>query len=116
MKFSTASIVAAAIMAVATAAKPSTSDVVTISLPGTNTTVSATASPTSSGVGTATKTGTITVPIITTITVGVPTIITTTVTPSSTPTTPGKNSGNAIQAPVKAMVAIGGVAALAQFF
>ncbi|KAF9144093.1 hypothetical protein BGX30_013890 [Mortierella sp. GBA39] len=123
MKFTTTSLLIAAIMALGTAsaAKP-TSSVVTVTLPGTNATASPTdsASPTesatSSGIATATKTATITVPIMTTITIGVPTIITTTTAPSGTPAHGSGSAGNAIQAPVKAMMAIGGVAALAQFF
>ncbi|KAF8933717.1 hypothetical protein BGZ47_010750 [Haplosporangium gracile] len=118
MKFTTTSLIAAAVLALgASAAKP-TSSVVTVTLPGPSDTASPTesATSTSTGIVTATETATITIPIITTITIGVPTVITTTVVPSST-TTPGKgNAGNAIQAPVKVMMAIGSVAALAQFF
>ncbi|KAK3831375.1 MAG: hypothetical protein JOS17DRAFT_745135 [Linnemannia elongata] len=121
MKFTTTSILAAAIMALGTAsaAKPTSSGVVTVTLPGSNSTASPTESATSSssGIATATETATITVPIITTITIGVPTVISTTVSPSGTATPGGgKNAGNAIQAPVKALMAIGGVAALAQLF
>ncbi|KAG0273254.1 hypothetical protein BGZ95_010931 [Linnemannia exigua] len=117
MKF-TAIIAAVTVMAFASAAKPvtTTSDVVTVTLPSSSNTAAPTVSPTS-GVGTATETATMTVTIATTITVGIPTVITTTaVGPSSTPTpTTRGNAGNAVQAPVKAMMALGGVAALAQF-
>ncbi|KAG0275055.1 hypothetical protein BGZ96_003973 [Linnemannia gamsii] len=118
MKFATTSIIAAAVLALGASATKPTSSVVTVTLPGSNSTASPTESATSSssGISTATETATITVPIITTITIGVPTVISTTVMPSGTPSPGGGNAGNAIQAPVKAMMAIGGVAALAQFF
>ncbi|KAG0045559.1 hypothetical protein BGZ89_005577 [Linnemannia elongata] len=103
MKFSAASIIAAACLAFTVSAQK----------PGTTTTSS------SSTVMTATKTSTITVPIITTITIGVPTVITTTVatSPTASPTKGPGNAGNALQAVnAKAVLAVGaGVAALAQF-
>ncbi|KAI7817875.1 hypothetical protein BC939DRAFT_532444 [Gamsiella multidivaricata] len=102
MKFSAAAI-AVAFLGLAAAAKPSATTT------------------TSSGVVTATETSTTVIGITTSITIGVPTVITTTVaTPSTTtagtaPTT-SPSSGNALNAPAKALMAVGaGAFAFAQF-
>ncbi|KAF8949985.1 hypothetical protein CPC16_004630 [Podila verticillata] len=103
MKFS----IALALVAVASAAKHTSSG------------ASNTTAVTSSGIATATVTSTTVIPIVTSITVGVPTVITTSVaspTPT-TSTTPKSDGQNLASVPVKVLLAVGGgVAAIAQLF
>ncbi|KAF8930367.1 hypothetical protein EDD21DRAFT_364509 [Dissophora ornata] len=113
MKFSAAIVLLAALKVVSAAKHSSTGTVITV--PASS--PSANSSSTTTGVETATETATVTIPIVTTITVGVPTIISTTVVTSPTASATNKpSSGNALNAPVKAlMVAGAGAVVFAQF-